>query len=385
MKATEHCTSNTASRARRRESVSTSVSCLGWSQLLLHWMITVYCLDHRFYCIGWSQLFTPLDDHNCLLSWMITTLYCLGWSQLFTALITTFYCPGRLQLFTALDDHICLLPWMIATLYCLGWSQLFTALDDYNCLLPWVITTSLLSWMITDVYCLGWLQLFTALDDHSCLLHCMTTTVYVLDDHSYSCYCLGRLQLFSTLDDQSCLLIIFLTLVNLLQLVHKSTVSELTHAKISHLVQREYIFLTACSKEGWRAKIIPGPIKVSLQWRCLYAWMSHGHLAPQLTHETVRPYEEVRYQTHQHSRSGSQTCGPPVHLTQASRSCSKYSMWPSSVQAFFFNLNCFLWWAVRLIKDFDIAGQYNTTLSQQREDLITLTDNEFAIKATIYA
>jgi len=72
--------------------------------------------------------------------------------------------------------------------------------------------------MIKTAYCIIRPQLFIALDDHRC-------------------YCLGRLQLFSALDDQSRSLITFLTLVNLQQLVHVSTVSELTHAKISHVVR----------------------------------------------------------------------------------------------------------------------------------------------------
>jgi len=139
-----------------------------------------------------------------------------------------------------------------------------------------------------------------------------------------------------------------------------------THAKISHLVQHEHVFLTSCWKEGWLTKIIPGPNKVSLQWRCLYAWMSRDHLALQLTHETVIPYDEVHYQTHQHSRSGSQhvacqfiLCGLSFtfqlqHVPQLS---------PSNV----FNLNSFSWWAVRLTKTF---------LYCRTEHLTTLTDNE---------
>jgi hypothetical protein len=217
-----------------------------------------------------------------------------------------------------MDDHRCLLPWVITTLYCPRWSQLFVALDHHS------------------FYCTGWPQLFIAPDDHSC-------------------YCLGRLQLFSTLDDQSCLLKIFLNFVNLQQLVHISTVPELTPAKISHLVQRQYIFLTGCWKEGWRAKIIPGPIKVSLQWRCLYAWMSCDHLGPQLTHETVTLYKA--YAT-KHTNTLDQgpkhvachfiLCRPLIHvpITACGPAQSKH----------LFNLNCFLWWAVRLTKDFDIAG-----------------------------
>jgi len=312
----------------------TATSCLGWSQ---------------FYCNGWSQLFIPLDDYNCLLPWMIIAVYCLELLQFFGVwddhsclllwIIITIYCLGWSQLFTALDDYNSLLPWMITAVYCLGWLQLFTALDDYSCLLPW---------MITAIYCIVWSQLFVAMDHHSFYCTGWQQLFIALDDHS--CYCLGRLQLLSTLDDQSCLLITFLTLVNLQQLVHINTVSELTHTKISHLVWRKYVFLTGCWRDSLRAQIIPGPIKVSLQWRYLYAWMSHDHLAPQLTHETVTPYEEVRYQTHQHSSAGSQTCGLPVHLTQTYHSYSNYSTWPSSVQAIFFNLNCFLWWAVKLTK-----------------------------------
>ena len=119
-KATEHCTGYRASRARRWESVITTVALDGHS-CFLPWMITT------IYCRGWSQLFTALDDHNYLPPWMITTIYCLGWSQLFTAL----------------DDHNYLMPWMITTVCCPGWSQL------------------LLPWKLTVVFQLGWTKLFT--------------------------------------------------------------------------------------------------------------------------------------------------------------------------------------------------------------------------------
>jgi len=70
LKATEHCTSNTASCPRRWEYVSTSVA-LDDHSCLLPWMI---------------MAFIALDDQNCLLASMITafialddqTVYCLG-------------------------------------------------------------------------------------------------------------------------------------------------------------------------------------------------------------------------------------------------------------------------------------------------------------------
>jgi len=116
VKATEHCTSNRASRPRRQESVSTSVVLDGHS-CLLPWMITVLiALDDNNCLPPWTiTAFIALDDHNCLLPWMNAT-------------------------FIALDVHNCLLHWMIITVYCLGWLQQFTALDDHNFLLPWTIT-----------------------------------------------------------------------------------------------------------------------------------------------------------------------------------------------------------------------------------------------------
>jgi hypothetical protein len=68
MRVREHCTSYRASRARRWESVITTVA---------------------------------LDGHSCFLPWMITTIYCLAWSQLLLHwLITTVCCPGWPKLFT---------------------------------------------------------------------------------------------------------------------------------------------------------------------------------------------------------------------------------------------------------------------------------------------
>jgi hypothetical protein len=158
------------------------------------------------------------------------------------------------------------------------------------------------------------------------------------------------------LDDHSCLLNIFVTLANLQQPVHLSTVSELIYAKFSHVVQCEYAFLTECWKERWHSKSYVGlprwvyGVKVLVHmdvmwppghsantWDCLTL---HGSILPSSWTLWIRGPKHVVRQF--------ALCRPLIHTLITARGPAQYQQ--------FFHLKCFFVMGCKAWKGFDIPG-----------------------------